>query len=138
MSSRLFSLLREENGLTYTSSVYTNYHKVYGDITIYAETEKSKVLQNGRKLGVLPLIISELKHLLKNGITKKEIEMAKQYKKGALKIASEDIDNLTGHNGENYLIHPTEEVVPFKYLYEKHYKNITVSDINKMIQKYFR
>jgi len=138
MSSRLFSLLREDNGLTYTSSVYTNYHKVYGDISIYAETEKSKVLQNGKKPGVLPLIISELKHLLKNGITKKEIEMAKQYKKGALKIASEDIDNLTGHNGENYLIHPTEEVVPFKYLYEKHYKNITVGDINKMIQKYIR
>jgi len=138
MSSRLFSLLREENGLTYTSSVYTNYHKVYGDITIYAETEKSKVLQNGKKPGVLPLIISELKHLLKNGVTKKEVEMAKQYRKGALKIASEDIDNLTGHNGENYLIHPTEEVVPFKYLYEKHYNNITASDINKMIQKYIR
>ena len=59
-------------------------------------------------------------------------------KNGVLKIASEDIDNLTGHNGENYLIHPNEDIVSFKHLYDKHYKHITTKDINAMIKKYIR
>lgn len=138
MSSRLFNLLREKNGLTYTSSVSTNYHKLYGDMIFYAETDKNKVLKNGSKPGVLPLLMGELNHLLKNGVTKKEVETAKMYTNGVLKIDSEDIDNLTGHNGESYLIHPNEDIVPFKNLYEKLYKNITVDDVNRMIKKYIR
>jgi len=138
MSSRLFNLLREKNGLTYTSSVSPNYHKVYGDITFYAETDKNKVLKNGSKLGVLPLLIGELNNLLKNGVTKKEVETTKRYKNGLLKIASEDIDNLTSHNGENYLIHPGEDIVAFESLYDKCYKDISALDINKMIKKYIR
>jgi predicted Zn-dependent peptidase len=138
MSSRLFELLREKNGLTYTSSVSTNYHKVYGDITFYAETDKKKVLKNGSKPGVLSLLIGELNNLLKNGVTKKEVETAKQYKNGALKIASENIDTLTGHNGEKYLIHPDEDIVAFESLYDKCYKDISADDINTMIKKYIR
>jgi len=138
MSSRLFNLLREENGLTYTSSVSTNYYKNYGDITIYAETDKTKVLKNKSKPGVLPLLISELKHLLKNGVTENEVKTAKLYTNGALKIASEDIDNLTSHNGESLLIHPSEDIVQFKQIYDQLYKSITTSDINKIIQKYIR
>jgi predicted Zn-dependent peptidase len=138
MSSRLFNLLREENGLTYTSSVSTNYYKNYGDITIYAETDKTKVLKNKSKPGVLPLLISELKHLLKNGVTENEVKTAKLYTNGALKIASEDIDNLTSHNGESLLMHPSEDIVQFKQIYDQLYKNITTSDINKIIQKYIR
>ena len=138
MSSRLFNLLREKNGLTYTSYVTTNYHKEYGDITFYAETEKNKVLKNGHKMGVLPLLIGEFNHLLSVGVTKKEVETAKKYKNGVLKIASEDIDNLTAHNGENYLIHPNEGIVSFKHLYDKHYKDITTNEINAVIKKYIR
>jgi predicted Zn-dependent peptidase len=138
MSSRLFNLLREKNGLTYSSSVNTNYHRLHGDITFYAETDKNKVLKNGSKPGVLPLLIGELNNLLNNGVTKHEIETAKNYSNGVLKIASEDIDNLTGHNGENYLIYPSEDIVPFKKIYDKYYKNITKEDVNKMIKKYIR
>jgi predicted Zn-dependent peptidase len=138
MSSRLFNLLREKNGLTYTSSVGANYHKVYGDITFYAETEKTKVMKNGSKPGVLPLLIGELNNLLKNGVSKKEVENVKLYKNGVLKIASENIDNLTEHNGRNILIHPHEEVIAFENIYEKCYKNISADDINTMIKKYIR
>jgi predicted Zn-dependent peptidase len=138
MSSRLFNLLREKNGLTYTSSVSTNYHKEYGDVTFYAETDKNKVLKNGSKPGVLPLLIGELNNLLIFGVTKKEVETAKQYKNGVLKIGSEDIDNLTDNNGENYLIHPREEIISFKHLYDKRYKHITTNDVNAMIKKYIR
>lgn len=138
MSSRLFNLLREKNGLTYTSSVSATYHKVYGDITFYAETDKNKVLKNNSKPGVLPLLVGELNNLLKNGVTKKEVETSKQYNKGVLKIASEDIDNLTSHNGEKHLIYPSEEIIAFGDLYDKCYKNISSDDINKMIKKYIR
>jgi predicted Zn-dependent peptidase len=138
MSSRLFILLRENNGLTYRSSVGANYHKEYGDITFYAVTDKKKVLKNGSKLGVLPLLIGEFNNLLKNGVSKNEVENAKLYTNGILKIASGNNDNLTDHNGRNYLIHPQEKVIAFENLYEKCYKNISTSDINKIIKKYIR
>ena len=138
MSSRLFSLLREENGLTYTSSVYTNYHKIYGDITIYAETEKNKMLKNASKPGVLPLLINELKKLVNNGVSKEELNRAKQYMKGSLKISIEDIDNITSHNGEQLLIYPNDEIISYKDLYEKCYKSITLKNINDVIKKYIR
>lgn len=138
MSSRLFSLLREDNGLTYTSAVYTNYHKIYGDITIYAETEKNKMLKNGSKPGVLPLLINEIKNLVEQGVTKEELDTAKQYMKGSLKISLEDIDNITSHNGEQALIYPNDEIIPYKNLYEKCYKNITIKNINDVIKKYMR
>lgn len=138
MSSRLFTLLREENGLTYTSAVYTNYHKIYGDITIYAETEKNKVLKNGSKPGVLPLLINEFKKLVQEGISKEELDTAKKYMKGSLKISLEDIDNISSHNGEQALIYPNDEIIPYKNLYEKCYKNITIENINDIIKKYIR
>ena len=138
MSSRLFSLLREDNGLTYTSTVYTNYHKIYGDITIYAETEKNKLLKNKSKPGVLPLLIKELKKLVEQGVSKEELDTAKQYMKGSLKIALEDIDNITSHNGKQLLIYPNDEIILYKDLYEKCYKNITVKNVNDVIKKYIR
>ena len=43
MSSRLFMILREENGLTYTSSINTTFFKDIGSFIIYAETNNKKV-----------------------------------------------------------------------------------------------
>ena len=138
MSSRLFTLLREKNGVTYTSAVYTNYHKIYGDITIYAETDKKKMLKNGTKPGVLPLILNELETLVKNGVTQEELNNAKQYMKGSLKISHANIDNLTKYNGEQFLFNPNSEIIPYTELFDKCYKNITLKSINNIIKKYFR
>jgi predicted Zn-dependent peptidase len=138
MSSRLFRILREKHGLTYSSRIYTNYHKIYGDFTIYTETEHSNMMKSNKSKGVLPLIIEVLNDILLNGITKDELETAKKYIKGTMKIGSEDIDNLTSHNGESFLIHPSENVISYVKLYDAHYKNITMVDLNEVISKYIR
>ena len=136
MSSRLFRVLREKNGLTYSSKIYTNYHKIYGDFTIYTETEHLKMMKNGTGKGVLPIIIDVLNDILLNGVTKDELETAKKYIKGTMKIGSEDIDNLTSHNGESYLIYPSEPVVSYVNIYDTYYKNITQKDLKEIIDKY--
>ena len=48
MSARLFTTLREQNGLTYTSTVALTLYDDYGDLTLYAESESAKIMKNGR------------------------------------------------------------------------------------------
>ena len=45
-NSRLFFLLREKEGLTYTSRAYVDYNELYGGFYIYAETDNSKIIKN--------------------------------------------------------------------------------------------
>lgn len=45
-TSRLTMLLREQNGLTYTSSVSTTYYEHSGDITIFCVTDSANILHN--------------------------------------------------------------------------------------------
>jgi predicted Zn-dependent peptidase len=45
-TSRLTMLLREKNGLTYTSNVSTTYYEHSGDITIFAITDSENIMHN--------------------------------------------------------------------------------------------
>jgi predicted Zn-dependent peptidase len=139
MSSRLFIKLREENGLTYTSSAYVTYYDIYGDLTLYAETDSTKVMtnHNGKK-GVLPLMFDVVNDILKNGVTSEEFEFAKGYLKG---IMNGELDNDTlkcKYNGAHYLEYPDEPFYEYAKIYDKHYKNITRSEVNEVARKYFR
>ena len=46
-NSRLYILLREKEGLTYTSRAFADYNELYGGFYIYAETDKTKIIHNG-------------------------------------------------------------------------------------------
>lgn len=79
MMARLFSLLREKNGLTYTSGAETKYFDFLGDFTIFTETSPDKLLINkGFGKGVLPVIIDMLFDLQTNGITQEELDISKK------------------------------------------------------------
>jgi predicted Zn-dependent peptidase len=134
-SSRLFMLLREKNGLTYTSSVNTNFYKCGGDFEIYIEVDKSKIIKNDKKDGVFPIIIKLLNELIKDGITNEELIIIKQYLKGKLIIKTEDNDVLCSHNGENYLFNIEE--CSYSNIYDKYYKNISKKMVDDIIKKYF-
>lgn len=139
MSSRLFIKLREDNGLTYTSNAYVTYYGIYGDLTLYAETDSTKVIsnRNGKK-GVLPLMLDVINDIVKNGVTMEEFDFAKGYLKG---IMNGELDNDTlkcKHNGAHFLEHPDESFYEYAKLYETHYKNITRKDVDDVARKYFR
>ena len=63
MSSRLFTVLREKNGLTYSSTANTAYHECGGDFAIYVEVDKTKIMHNntkdspGKNKGVIPILV---------------------------------------------------------------------------------
>lgn len=136
-NSRLFMKLREENGLTYTSDVYTNYNGIYGDFIIYAETNNKKLMKNGIKNGVLPLIIEIVNELITKGITKEELNTAKGFLKGSMTINMENNDELSAHNGLYHLLHPGEEVISYTKLYDNFYKKYTIKEINDIVNNYF-
>ena len=137
LSSRLFQILREENGLTYHSEINTQYYEMMGEFTIVAITDPHKLIKNGHSKGVIPLIIKMLKDLKENGITDTELNLSKQFLKGRNKINMEDNDNNAIYNGEQMILFPDENIIPYEDIYKTYYENITKLQINQIIRKYF-
>jgi len=139
MSSRLFMILREENGLTYTSYASNDYYEHTGSFLVYAECDANKVFVNGSKdkPGVFPLIIQMIRDLVKDGITRQELELAKSSYRGKMLVSVENADSIASYNGKNALfgiVNPPE----YDYVYEKIIKPLSLSEINRAIRKYFR
>lgn len=136
-NSRLFMLLRNDEGLTYTSKVYIDFNEHNGEFILYAEANKEKIIKNGSKPGVFPIIINMIRSLIRNGVTQKEIEMAKGFIKGQMNMSLEHNEKIVSHNGSNFLIYPDEPVDELSTIYDKFYKNITKEHIHKIIKEYF-
>jgi predicted Zn-dependent peptidase len=140
-SSRLFMLLREDNGLTYSSSVHSTYYENTGDFTISAKTDHRKWRYNGstRKKGVLPIIIEMLRDIVENGVHYNELTLAKNYHKSQHILNMEDIENIANYNGERALVYnETDGIVSYEDIYENKYKNITLQMLNAVIKKYIK
>ena len=137
MSGRLYTILREQNGLTYHSSATLSIYVDYGDITIYAESDSKKMMQNGKgKKGVFPLIVDMLSDIAKNGVEAKEVTSAKQSLEGTINTSLDDNELKCIHNGVSELLYPDRTVSPYNKLYDKHYKNVTMGEINQVARKY--
>jgi predicted Zn-dependent peptidase len=138
-SSRLFSLLREENGLVYSFNVSTQYCETMGDFTIETQLNKEKMFKNGNKMGVLTTLIKTLKNLLEKGITKEELALCKKFMKANETIRTEDAENITVYNGKHYLLYGEESpFVAYDKLYETYYENLELNTINEVVKKYFK
>jgi predicted Zn-dependent peptidase len=140
LSSRLFSILREKNGLTYRSDINLSFYEVMGDFTIYAQLDCAKLMKNGaKKSGVLPLIIDLLNDIIRNGITAEELFMFKHNLRGKMVLNQEDLDTQTEYNGIEYLLYNTpDKIVPYADLYDTHYKSVTLKKIHDCIRTYFK
>jgi predicted Zn-dependent peptidase len=137
MSGRLYTILREQNGLTYHSSATVSMYVDYGDITFYAESDSKKMMQNGKgKKGVFPLIVDMLSDIAQNGVEAKEVTAAKQSLEGTINTSLDDNELKCIHNGVSELLYPDRTVTPYNKLYEKHYKNVTMGEINQVARKY--
>lgn len=138
MTSRMFSLLREQHGLTYTTHSFSNYYTHTGEISLYTMTEHTKMInnKNKNKHGVLPLLITLLKKLVKYGITQEELTNAKGYIKGQMTIQLENSLTKAEYNGLEYFIYETTNYVPLDKMYETYYSKITKKQINDIIKKY--
>ena len=137
MSSLLFVELREKNGLTYTVNIDYDTFDTIGNFIILTNVDKNRLLKKGNNNGALSVIIDVLKNIKKSGITEKQLSIAKGYLKGILTLTVEDTNTIAQVNGNRYLFNERDKNVPLHNIYEKRYKNITVSQVNKVIKKYF-
>lgn len=142
LNGRLFFLLREENGLTYTSYVECEYFEHLGDFKIYAECVSNKVFRNSgntkvlKNPGTFPLIMKMIRDLIKNGITREELALAKGQLEGKFSLKAEECEVIAKHNGKNALMELPD--VRYSDVYEKYLKPITKKMVDDCICKYFR
>ena len=138
-SSKLYILLREHNGLTYSSSTDTQYYENLGDFKMSAITDHTKLIRNGKQKGVLLLIIDMINQIIKNGVSDEELILVKNYIKGKRIMDMKDTKKACFHNAEYMLLYSnTNEYVPYKNVYDAYYKTITREQIHSIIQKYFK
>ena len=139
MSSRLFMILREENGLTYSSYTESEHYENAGNFVFYAECDSTKVFTNGRASsnGVYPLIMKLIHDLVKDGITKEELEIAKSSYRGTMAVSGESAESIASYNAKN-MLYQKSDAPSFENRYKTYVDSMTVVNINACIKKYFR
>ena len=137
LSSRLFMILREDNGLTYSSYTDGEYFENAGSFIFYAECDATKIFVNGPTAGVFPLILKLINDLVKDGITKTELDISKSSYKGKLILSKENADSIASYNAKNMLFN-IDNAPAYVNKYSANIRPITVADINTCIRKYFR
>ncbi|MFA6410265.1 MAG: pitrilysin family protein [Candidatus Buchananbacteria bacterium] len=88
MSSRLFSVVREQHGLAYYIKSDISAYQDVGSFMIQAGLDKNRVKQ------AISLILAELKKIKELGVTDKELISAKEFLKGKLILNLEDSENI--------------------------------------------
>jgi predicted Zn-dependent peptidase len=140
MSSRIFVLLREQNGLTYNSGASSNQYGSMGSFVFYAETDPRKMLENDDSPGVLPLLVKLIRDLYKRGITQQELNDAKTHLQGSLTRYLENMSDICTYNATRvaFINADDSSIVPFKDIYSTYYEKITKNQVNSIIKKYFK
>jgi predicted Zn-dependent peptidase len=80
-----------------------------------------------------------LNDLIKNGVSNKEVEMAKRMKQEKMNINKEDNYNLAEHNGREMLLYGNpDNIISYTHLFDSCYKDLNKTQINNVIKKYFK
>lgn len=128
MSSRLFQEIREKRGLVYTVYCFTNSHTQNGIFGIYAGTSGNEIKN------LTPVIIDEIKKVVQEKVTEKELERAKVQLKASMLMALESSSSSAEVIARQMLLYnriiPTEEIV------EK-IEAVTTNDIRSAAQFLF-
>jgi predicted Zn-dependent peptidase len=98
MSSRLFTVIREQYGLAYYIKTDIAAYQDAGSFLIQAGLDKTRIKQ------ALSLILIELKKVEENGVTAKELKSAKEFFKGKLVLQLEDSENVADWYGKQELL----------------------------------
>lgn len=138
MSSRLWKILRDDGGISYNVNSDCTTYEQNGDFFIYVDADSSKIINDGSKPGVLPLIIKLLNDLIQHGITQSELDVAKGYLRGTLIRNSERGEIVSDYNGEQAILFPDKPIVPYSDIYRERIANIDKSAIHARIRKYFK
>jgi predicted Zn-dependent peptidase len=98
MSSRLFQEVREERGLAYSVYSYYTSYEDGGSFIIYGGTSPEKTNE------LYETIDEIIKLVLKEGVTDKEIEQAKEHVIGSFLLSLESTESRMSRNGRNEIV----------------------------------
>jgi predicted Zn-dependent peptidase len=128
MSSRLFQEIREKRGLAYSVYSYRAAYQETGALAVYAGTTPEHVHE------VLALIGAELDRVLADGISEREVAIAKGHIKGSLALSLEDSAGRMSRIGRGELVHG--EVLSFDELAART-EAVSDDDLRRVIDRVF-
>ncbi len=128
MSSRLFIKVRERNGLAYHIHAEANSYRDVGDFVIRAGVGQGNVTK------ALELISSELRDVLKNGVTEQELDRAKEFLKGKITLSLEDSAKIAEWYAQQrlfseHILNPEQKIA--------HYNLVSSADIQQVARQIF-
>ena len=128
MSSILFKLFREQNGLTYDVGVFNPIRKENAPFLIYLS------VSNKNAIIAFQLLYKLWKELLFSLISDEEIFLAKEKLKSSFLISNQSLDVILQRDLQliSYGIYPSSKDYSFKEIEE-----ISAKDIQKLTTKYF-
>ena len=88
MSSRLFQEVREKRGLAYSVFSFVSSYQDAGLAGVYAATDRERVND------LLGTVKGEIDMLIKGGLSPEELEAAKEYLIGSMRLSAESSDHL--------------------------------------------
>jgi predicted Zn-dependent peptidase len=127
MSSRLFQEIREEKGLAYTVSSFVDTYLACGIHLIYA------IIEPGKSDEYLRAVKKEVEKLKKDGITKKELNRAKDHIKSSIVLGLEgNVAKMRFNVNQEFFLKrelKTKEII-------ESIDKVTVDDINRLFENF--
>lgn len=128
MASRLFQEVREKRGLVYSVYCFTNSHTKNGLFGIYAGTSGNE-LDN-----LIPVVVDEIKKVVQEKVSPKELERAKVQLKASMLMALESSSSSAELIARQMLLYnrviPTDEII-------SRIEDVTLDDIQSAAQILF-
>ncbi|HEY2301158.1 MAG TPA: pitrilysin family protein [Acidimicrobiales bacterium] len=126
MSSRLFQEIRELRGLAYSVYSFRSAYQDTGALAVYAGTGPGRVDE------VLDLIDAEFDRLVADGVTDRELAMAKSHLNGSLALSLEDSGARMSRLGHSQLLH--QRVASIDEL-DSRLASVTSDDVDRVIER---
>ncbi|MDD4557165.1 MAG: pitrilysin family protein [Alphaproteobacteria bacterium] len=127
-SSRLFQEVREKRGLVYTIYSFANAHTASGLFGIYAGTTKEELKQ------MIPVVCEEIKKLMQEKATEKELQRAKTQFKAGMLMTLESSSSTSEVLARQMLLFnriiPTAEII-------ENIEKVTLEDIQRVAKEIF-
>jgi predicted Zn-dependent peptidase len=127
-SSRLWQKIREDRGLAYSVGTSTAMYQDCGVFSIFAGTSPEQVNE------VVDLSIAELRHVVADGITNDELDLAKQQSRASILLSLEDSASRAAALAQSEMTHGRQISV------EETLANIdavTVDDCGQIASEFF-
>lgn len=128
MSSRLWEEIREKRGLAYSVQAFTDFYPETGFFAVKAGVEHENLVKT------LKIVLSEMKKVIDNGVTKEEFMRARSGFAGRLAFSMETSDAIASNFAEQEAVR-NEIIVPTESL--KRINKVSRKDIKRVAKDIF-